>query len=54
MLLASNNRADKEKIDNLYGSRLGSGDVLEIERNLLKNQKGERAEMLMAGAGTRR
>lgn len=39
MLLASNNIADKDKTDNLSGSRFDSDDVLEIERNLLKIRK---------------
>jgi hypothetical protein len=34
MLLASNNRADKEKTDNPYGPRLESSDVLEIDKNI--------------------
>lgn len=32
MLLASNNRADKDKTDNLSGPRSGAASVLESER----------------------
>lgn len=49
MLLASNNRGDNEKTDNLP-VKLGSDDVLEIE----KNQKRERIVMLTAKVGTHR
>lgn len=39
MLLASNNRADKEKIDNLCGSRPVSDDSGNRKKSLTKSEK---------------